>query len=231
MRHDDRQTTRSKCVKNRTRFVYCSVVPCVVHFVTRHDLALCFFADEDWPTRSRASHLHPTPGCPDSESTSIGPWSCRRPDEQHRRLEHCRCPGRKHRPTVIRWIGKAGRRKTRGVSTVLAESAAYPRRMGQRIYACHTGQYIAQRPAAKSQRQQKTTTGKQPRASSARIAKTWLQPRASIHLLRPASSSPPSARATSVPKSRDWLHPGTDASSTKSSNVTRLLSQPSATGR
>ena len=163
-------------------------------------------------------------GLADAQTSNTGDWI-------DGFIEHCRCPGRKHRPTVIRWIGKDGRRTTRGISTVLAGSAAYPRRMGQRIYACHTGQYIAQRPAAKSQRQQTTTTGKQPRASSARIAKTWLQPRASIHLLRPASSSLLSARATSVPKSRDWLHPGTDASSTKSSNVTRLWSQPSATGR
>ena len=162
-------------------------------------------------------------GLADAQTSNTGDWIDGVID--------CRCPGRKHRPTVIRWIGKDGRRKTRVIPTVLAESAAYPRRMGQRIYACHTGQYIAQRPAAKSQRQQTTTTGKPPRASSARIAKTWLQPRASIHLLRPASSSPLSARATSVPKSRDWLHPGTDASSTKSSNVTRLWSQPSATGR
>ena len=176
----------------------------------------------------RASHLYPTVGIPgartvnrpvldrglaDAQTSNTGDWI-------DGVIEPCRCPGRKHKPTVTSWIDKNGRRKVRGILNVLAESAAYPRRMGQRIYACHTGQYMARRPAAKSQRQQKTTTGKQPRASSARIAKTWLQPRASIHLLRPASSSPLSARATSVPKSR-----------TKSSNVTRLWTQPSATGR
>ena len=179
------------------------------------------FAEEDWPTRSRASHLYPTVGIPgartvnrpvldrglaDAQTSNTGDWI-------DGVIEPCRCPGRKHKPTVTSWIDKHGRRKVRGILKVLAESAAYPRRMGQRIYACHTGQHIARRPAAKSQRQQKTTTGKQPRASSARIAKTWLQPRASIHLLRPASSSPLSARATS------------------SSNVTRLWTQPSATGR
>ena len=160
------------------------------------------FAEEDWPTRSRASHLYPTVGIPgartvnrpvldrglaDAQTSNTGDWI-------DGVIEPCRCPGRKHKPTVTSWIDKHGRRKVRGILKVLAESAAYPRRMGQRIYACHTGQYIARRPAAKSQRQQKTTTGKQPRASSARIAKTWLQPRASIHLLRPASSSPLSAR-------------------------------------
>ena len=146
-------------------------------------------------------------------------------------VEPCRCPSRKHRPTVTSWIDKNGRRKVRGVLNVLAESAAYPRRMGQRIYACHTGQYIAhRRPATKSLRRLKTTAGKQPRASSARIAKTWLQPRAS-RFPRPTSRFPLSARATSVPKLRDWLHPGIDASSTKSSNVTRVWMQPSATGR
>ena len=179
------------------------------------------FAEEDWPTRSRASHLYPTVGIPgartvnrpvldrglaDAQTSNTGDWI-------DGVIEPCRCPGRKRKPTVTSWIDKHGRRKVRGILKVLAELAAYPRRMGQRIYACHTGQHIARRPAAKSQRQQKTTTGKQPRASSARIAKTWLQPRASIHLLRPASSSPLSVRATS------------------SSNVTRLWTQPSATGR
>ena len=126
-------------------------------------------------------------GLADAQTSNTGDWI-------DGVIEPCRCPGRKHKPTVTSWIDKHGRRKVRGILKVLAESAAYPRRMGQRVYACHTGQYIARRPAAKSQRQQKTTTGKQPRASSARIAKTWLQPRASIHLLRPASSSPLSAR-------------------------------------
>ena len=40
---DDRQTTRSKCVKIRTRFVYCFVVPCFVHF------ALCFLQRRTGP--------------------------------------------------------------------------------------------------------------------------------------------------------------------------------------
>ena len=40
---DDRQTTRSKCVKIRTRCVYCFVVPCFVHF------ALCFLQRRTGP--------------------------------------------------------------------------------------------------------------------------------------------------------------------------------------
>ena len=116
-------------------------------------------------------------GLADAQTSNTGDWI-------DGVIEHCRCPGRKHRPTVIRWIGKDGRRKTRGIPTVLAESAAYPRRMGQRIYACHTGQYIAQRPAAKSQRQQTTTTGKQPRASSARVAKSHV-PASIFYVQRP----------------------------------------------
>ena len=192
-------------------------------------------------------------GLADAQTSNTGDWI-------DGVIEPCRCPGRKHKPTVTSWIDKHGRRKVRGILKVLAESAAYPRRMGQRIYACHTGQYMARRPAAKSQRQQKTTTGKQPRASSARIAKTWLQPASSVQLPAVCSSSSLlSARATSSSNvtrlwtqprassariAKPWLQPRASihllrpasssplsARATSSSNVTRLWTQPSATGR
>ena len=171
-------------------------------------------------------------GLADPQTSNAGNWV-------DNVIEPCRRPGRRHTSTVTRWIGKDGRRKVRGIPGALTESAAYPRRLGQRIYACHTGQYSAsarRRAAQPRQRQQKITKGNQQLTTSspARSAKMWLQPRASIDLLRPASSIPWPVRATAVvPKSKDWLHPGANASSswTTSSRSTRCLwSQPSSTG-
>ena len=112
---------------------------------------------------------------------------------------------------MIRWICKDGCRKVRGIPSALAESAAYPRHLGQRIYARHTGQYSASaiKPAAQPrQRQQKITNkGHQQLTTSSparRSAKMWLQPHASIDLFRPASSIPwwPVGVAAAVPKSK-----------------------------
>ena len=96
---------------------------------------------------------------------------------------------------MIRLICKDGCRKVRGIPSALTESAAYPRRLGQRIYARHTGQYSASAitPAAQPrQRQQKITN------------KGNQQPHASIDLFRPASSIPwwPVGVAAAVPKSK-----------------------------
>ena len=174
-----------------------------------------------------------SPGLADPQTSNAGNWI-------DNVIEPCRCPGRQHKSTVTRWVGKDGRRKVRGIPGALTESAAYPRRLGQRIYACHTGRYSAsaRRGAAQPrQRQQKITKGNRQLTTSspARSAKMWLQPHASIGLLRPASSITWPVRATAmVPKSKDWLNPGANTSSsstTSSSNVRHLWSQPSATGR
>ena len=158
---------------------------------------MTFARQDDRPTKGRSSHLGIPGACTmsrpilsrglaDPQTSNAGDWI-------DGVIEPCRCPGRQHKSTVTRWIGKDGRRKVRGIPGALTESAAYPRRLAQRIYTCHTGQHSAsaRRPAAQPhQRQQKTSKGNQQLTTlPVRIARTWLQPHASIHLLRPASST------------------------------------------
>ena len=154
-------------------------------------------------------------------------------------IEPCRCPCRQYnKSTMIRWICKDGCRKVRGIPSALTESAAYPRRLGQLIYARHTGQHSASaiKPAAQPrQRQQKITNkGNQQLTTSSparRSAKMRLRPHVSIDLFRPASSIP--WWPVGVAAAEDWLHRGANASSssTTSSRSTRCLwSQPSSTG-
>jgi hypothetical protein len=85
------------------------------------------FAKEDWPTRSRASHLYRTVGIPgarrnrpildrglaDAQTSNTSDWI-------DGVIEPCRRPGRKHMPTMTSWIDKNGRRKVRGILNVLA---------------------------------------------------------------------------------------------------------------
>lgn len=123
----------------------------------------------------------------------------------------CQCPGRKHKQTSIRWIGRDGKLKVRGIPEVLSASAAYPVRMGKRIYECHIGMHkvsnLVRSKCAKVKAPTRVATSK-PTAAKANVSacivtRPWLQPSAGGALQQRSASSSPS----STQRVPGWLQP------------------------